>query len=243
MRAAVIYYTCNTHRDDIEQVCRAQLDHARGEHELVTVSRDKAIPFGDERRIVNRPRSPETMHYQILEGLRATDADYVFLCESDVLYHPSHFNFEPGRRAAYWYNTNVWKVWADSGIARWTDNLQQVSACCANRELLLRHYERRIERIETEGRFSVRWGFEPGSHLPPRGFDDIPRKSWMSPAPNICIRHEQTLTYSKQSPEEFRNQKYAQGWTERDDVPHWGRTRDRFNDFLTELLQSLSEET
>ncbi len=234
MRAAIIYYTCLTHNPLIELACRVQLDRARGEMELVTVSRGQAILFGDTRRVINRPRSPETMHYQVLAGLEATDADYVFLCESDVLYHPSHFNFEPAENA-YFYDTNVWKVWADSGIARWTDDLRQVSALCANRELLLANYRARVQRIEEVGRFSIKWSFEPGCRSLPLGFDNYPAKNYRSPYPSICIRHEATLTYSKQSPDEFRNPKYARGWTERDDVPGWGVTRNRFWQFLGEL--------
>ena len=96
MIKAVLYYTCNTHAADIEGACRAQLDRARGNLALGTVSREP-IRFGDWNIVVDAPRSPLTMHRQILAGLQRLRADVVFLCESDVLYHPSHFEFAPER--------------------------------------------------------------------------------------------------------------------------------------------------
>jgi hypothetical protein len=47
----------------------------------------------------------------------------------------------------------------------------------------------------------------------------------MSKYPNLDIRHNKTLTKSKWSPDEFRNQQYAKGWQEADWVKGWGDTR------------------
>jgi hypothetical protein len=235
MRGAVLYYTCLTHKPDIEQACRVQLRRAT-DMEIVSIARGADIDFGDTRVRVDRKRSPETMHYQILAGLEATDADYVFLCESDVLYPAEHFMTTPPTEPSYLYDTNTWKVWYDSGIARWTDNLRQVSALCADRQLLVEQYKARILRIEQEGKFSIRWSFEPGCRQPPLGFDHYPAVNWQAAKPSICIRHDSTLTYSKQTPEEFRNPKYARGWQERDGVPGWSYTRHRFPAFLQEII-------
>ena len=77
------------------------------------------------------------MHQQILTGLQKAKGKYIFLCESDVLYHPSHFDFTPKRDDIFYYNTNVWKTRYPDGFSVWTDDLQQVSGICANRELLI----------------------------------------------------------------------------------------------------------
>src|SRR3990167_2399302 len=94
----IVYYTCNTHRQEIDEACRTHLSHCRNGHSLTVISLNKPIDFGEQMLVLEGARGPEMMHRQILAGLRAASADVVFLCESDVLYHPSHFDFIPKRR-------------------------------------------------------------------------------------------------------------------------------------------------
>lgn len=227
MQKEIIYYTCNTHKEDIEMACRRQL--LKAGLPIISVSREKEIDFGDKRIVLYGERSPEMMHRQVLAGLRESDADYVFLCESDVLYHPSHFDFTPPQEDAYFYNINVWKYWYEDGLCVWVDTMQQVSGICANKDLLLQHYEKRVARIDEEGKFSIKWGYEPGSRKPPLGFDEYPRFNFMSDIANVCIRHDSTLTKSKRSPEEFRNKKYADGFKKAKEIPGWGDIKEVFH--------------
>lgn len=207
--------------------CRRQL--LKSGLPILSVSREKEIDFGDTRIILQGARSPEMMHRQILAGLEASDADYVFLCESDVLYHPSHFEFTSPQDTAYYYNINVWKYWFEDGLCVWVDDMKQVSGICANKNLLLQHYRKRVERIDREGKFSIAWGYEPGSRKPPLGFDEFPRFEYKSTVPNVCIRHGETLTKSKRSPEEFRNPKYAEGFKTAREIPGWGNIKSIFD--------------
>lgn len=228
MKKEIIYYTCNTHKLGIEIPCRHQLEQSG--IPIISVSLNKEINFGDKRAVVEGQRSPEMMHRQILTGLELSDADQVFLCESDVLYHPSHFEFDiaPDAPPAYFYNINVWKYWIEDGLCVWVDDMKQVSGLTANKDLLLEHYIRRNERIEKEGKFSIKWSFEPGARSLPLGFDNYPRVAYHSRVPNVCIRHEDTLTKSKRSPEEFRNKKYAEGFKTAYEIPGWGNLGDIF---------------
>src|SRR5574343_184633 len=157
MDKQVVYYACNTHPPEIDEMCRARL--SRAGVSIVAVSLNQPLDFGDVRLTMSGERGPLMMHRQILAGLRAASAEYVFLCESDVFYSPSHFELEPAARNTYYYNTNVWRVrWADK-FAVWTDDLQQVSGVCASRDLLLAFYSRRLEQIEREG---FNRHYEPG---------------------------------------------------------------------------------
>jgi hypothetical protein len=54
----------------------------------------------------------------------------------------------------------------------------------------------------------------------------------MSPVPNIDLRHGQNLTQTRWKKEQFRNQKFTEGWTEADGIPGWGKTRGRMKEFL-----------
>lgn len=220
----IVYYTCNTHKPEIDQMCRDKLDAARGAIDLTCVSLNKALGYGDRTILMDGERGPLMMHRQILAGLRASPAEYVFLCESDVLYHPSHFEFTPKRHDVYYYNTNVWRWKYPENFYVWTDNLQQVSGLCAHRELLIDFYEKRIAQIERDG---FNRHYEPGvkQTIYPRmkgGVYGV--ENWQSEFPNICIRHEANLTKSKWSPDEFRNPQYAEGWKTSDHVPGWDNT-------------------
>lgn len=174
---------------------------------------------------------PMTLFLQILEGLKSIDADYVFFAEHDVLYHESHFDFQPPKSDVFYYNTNVWKVRFEDGFAARTDDCRQTSGLCAYRDLLIEHYKRRIELIDANG-FSRRMGFEPGTHGREERVDDYTSDRWESEYPNIDIRHHNNLTKAKWKPEDYRNQRYAKGWTETDEVPGWGLTKGRFKEFL-----------
>jgi len=227
----ILYYTCNTHDEKIELACRKQL--LKSNLPIISVSLNKEIDFGDTRIVMEGTRSPEMMHKQILEGLKNSKADIIFLCESDVLYHPSHFNFIPKRDDVFYYNTNVWKVRYPDGHAVWTDDLQQISGLCAYRELLIDYYTKKTDQINKKG-FDRH--YEPGTknqtiypHI--RG-GKYGSENHLSEFPNLCIRHDKTLTKSKWSPNEFRDPKYAKGWKETDEVPGW----QRFDEVLKGLL-------
>ena len=165
-------------------------------------------------------RSPLTMFYQIYECLKWLESDVVFLCEHDVLYHPSHFDFIPPRRDIFYYNQNVWKVDYQTGQALFY-YVNQTSGLCAYRDLLLEHYRKRIAMVEANG-FSRKMGFEPGTHNRAERVDDYRHDIWFSDCPNIDIRHDKNLTPSRWKKEQFRNQRYTQGWTEEKVIPFWG---------------------
>jgi hypothetical protein len=204
MNRTIVYYTCNTHDPTIDEMCRAQLLCAG--LPIVCVSLNKPLDYGDITITLQGERGPLMMHRQIVTGLEAAEDGIVYLCESDVLYHPSHFDESVN---VIGYNVNVWRLrWGD-GLAVWTDGLQQVSGLRAERDLLHEFYARRVNEIERDG-------FD--RHYEPRGLGFV---NWMSEYPNICIRHGQNLTKSKWSPDEFRNKRYAAGWRETHAIPGW----------------------
>lgn len=236
-RKMALYYSCNSHDLTLELAARNNLKAATNGHEIGCVSRERT-DFGDWNIVVDREKSGTTMHYQILAGLERSTAQYVFLCESDVFYSPSHFDFTPPDDSVFYYNTNVWRIRYSDGHAVRTDNLQQVSGICANRKLLLNHYRRRIEMIEANGgKFDVkRMAYEPGT----RGkFGDEKIANWESEFPNIDVTgHGDTLTTPHFSVDSFRNKKYAQGWKETDEpLPGWPKLS---NGGLQRLLEELA---
>ena len=93
---------------------------------------------------------------------------------------------------------------------------------CADRELLLEHYRKKVEKVETEG-YKNWMGYEPGSHKPPRGIDNYTREAWQSELPNVDIRHDGNWTPNRWRKDQFKNQKYTEGWLEAKEIPGWGK--------------------
>jgi hypothetical protein len=217
VRKGIVYYTDNRPDEAILSAVQRQIKKA--ELPIVSVSLQPLADFGHNFVMVAK-RGYLTMFKQILAGLEAIDADVIFFCEHDVLYHPCHFDFTPSLNTVYYYNENVYKVEYPSGRAVFY-YCKQTSGLCAYRELLIEHYRKRVE-VVTEKGYSRDIGFEPGTHNRPARIDDFKAESWLSKYPNIDIRHNKNLTPSRWSKDEFRNPKFTYGWREATDIEGWG---------------------
>lgn len=215
----VIYYTDNLLDENMTGLVQKQIKKMG----LPIVSCSlKPIEFG-QNITLPLERGYLTMAKQILAALEASTSDIIFFTEHDVIYHPSHFDFTPPEKDRYYYNTNVWHARVSDGHAVYYD-CKQLSGLCAYRELLIQHFKERVGRIEVEG-YSTAMGFEPGSHNRPERIDDYKAEGYQSEWPNIDLRHDNNLTPSRWSQEEFRDQKNCQNWKETDNIPGWGSLR------------------
>jgi len=226
----IVYYTDNRLDPAIMAACQAQLERAG--LPIVSVGLKPLNGFG-QNITLDAERGALTMFRQIVAGLEALDAEIVFFAEHDVLYHPSHFEFEPERGDLFYYNNNLWKVDTETGRALFHYS-NHTSQLCARRDLLLEHYRKRVAMVEADG-FSRRMGYEPGTHGRAERVDDYKCDTWMSDQPNLDLRHGQNLTQTRWDKGQFRNQRYTKGWTVAEEVPNWGQTGGR----MGELLESL----
>ena len=192
----------------------------------------KPIAFG-QNITVQRDRSHETWMRQILTGLEQMTCDVVYICDHDVLYHASHFTFNPPERDTFYYNTNVWKVSAANGHAIHYDT-KQVSGLVAYRSALLDHYRARIARIDRDG-FDLRSGFEPGSQKPYARFDARGMDTFASEVPNVDIRHDKNMVSTRWSRDQFKDKRNCPNWLDGDGVPGWGKTEGRFLMWLEDI--------
>lgn len=241
----IVYYTDNKLDPNIMKACQVQLNRiwADSNIEIVSVSLEKLHRFG-RNIVMDLERGYLTMFKQILAGLEKSTAEIVFFCEHDVLYHPSHFDFVPPQDDRYWYNENTWKVDAKTGHALYYV-CRQTSGLCADRQFLLDHYRKRVERTEAklkehDNSYEYRkWirkqGFEPGTHNRSERVDDFTADSWMSEYPIIDVRHGNNLTPTRWNKDQFRDQRYTEGWLESDSIPGWGKTEGRFDEMLSEI--------
>lgn len=213
----IIYYTDNRLDKEIMKKCQRQILKAN-----IPVVSCSLLPIDFGKNIVlDKSPSYLTMFEQILVALANSDADIIYFCEHDVLYHPSHFDFIPSSSDTFYYNENVWKVNYETGKAIHYD-CKQTSGLVAYRTLLLEHYKKRVELVKING-YSSSMGFEPGTHHRSERVDDYGSVDYASEWPNIDIRHSNNLTSSRWSPEEFRNP--VKNWIEQDNIPGWGHFR------------------
>lgn len=212
MDKGIIYYTDNRVIEPIFTIVQnILLDIGLP---IVSVSL-KPINFGENIVLENRERSYPTMVTQIIMALEESTAKYVFFCENDVLYHKSHFDFTPPRDDVFYYNNNVWRWRLWDNITITYDGMLPLSCLCVNRELALKHYKLRMEKIKEwrldeirsrEPRWARRWGYEPGRKKKRRGgFSDDESDVWHSEYPNIDIRHKRTFSRLKCTQDDFKN--------------------------------------
>jgi glycosyltransferase involved in cell wall biosynthesis len=223
----LVYYTDNRCEERIMIVCRNQLKKCCPGFEIISVSQ-YPIDFG-KNIVMNLPRSSVSMYRQILAGLQASTVDIVYLIEHDVLYHPSHFDFVPLQKHRIYYNLNRWAVSAEDGQA-----LHYISWCnsfvVAYRKVLLRFLTEFIDLIEKVGYSRRRMGHAIGK----RKFEGVVHYSvdtFRSEHPCVDIRHSNNFTRNRFSRDQFPRRGIEE-WELADEVPFWGRTKGRFDDFL-----------
>lgn len=227
----IIFYSDN--QLNLKLAHKVQRNLKRSKLPIITCGL-KQMSFGNINLKHDGQKSYMSMFRQMLKALEASTADIVFFCEHDVLYHPSHFKFNPTKKDVWYYNTNVYKVDLETHKAVRTDDCRQVSGICVYRETALKHYRKRLEILEEKATelsetqlnsYIRKMGFEPGTHGRSERVDDAVSDTWESEYPNLDIRHGNNLTPTRWSKEQFVNKKYTEGWLEAtiDDLDGWDR--------------------
>ncbi len=235
MDKGIIFYTDNRIGELIKSLVQKQILKAK----LPIVSCSlKPIDFGQNIVLEGKERSYPTMALQILTALEASDADTIFFCEHDVLYHPSHFDFIPERNDIYYYNINNWRWEYPKDRLISYDELTSLSSLCCNRELAIRHYKLRLDLIKKWGLDKIRsrepkwvrrFGYEPGTKKRRNGgVSDEEHQTWRSEFPNIDIRHSKTFSAPKIHLEKFKHQPTNWKETTMDKIPYWN-LKEMFN--------------
>lgn len=204
----IIYYTDNRLNLKIARLVQKQIRSIG--LPIVSSSLKPMDKMGKNICLKGEKRGYLTMFKQILAALEASDADIVFFCEHDNLYHPSHFDFVPPRKDTFYYDHNWWKVREDGFAVHW--DADQVSGLCCYRDLAIEHYKKRIAEFDPDN-FDRK--FEPMS--------GEKSEAWKAEYPCIDIRHTNNLTYNKWSLDHFRKKETAVNFEEStiDKIPGW----------------------
>jgi hypothetical protein len=211
MVKSLIYYTNNQVDKDIFLAVQKRLLETG--LPIISVSL-KPINFG-ENYVMEGKSGPYTLVKQIIKALEFSSGKYVFFCEHDVLYPKSHFDFTPLRDDIFYYNSHVWRWDYPKDHFITYDRLISLSSLCCNRELALRQFIAREDKIlkmgwdKDDGRdpaWARKLGFEPGTKKQKRGgFSDDDFEMWKSIEPIIDIRHDKTYSRRKCTLQDFKH--------------------------------------
>jgi len=217
----MIYYTTNTLDEKIAKPVRDTLQKISDERKIAIVSSSlKRMNFGIKNvRFPSLKPSFLTMFKQILGALENSKSDIIFFTEHDVLYHPSHFDFNPPDKDTFYYNQNVWYLRQDGHAMHYDVN--QLSGLCVYREAAIAHFKERFERFSKE-EFTRNTGFEPFTHHRVKWKNEFKLGEWKSEYPNIDIRFGINSTGMRWKKEKYRNQQLLVNWTESEStIPGW----------------------
>ena len=217
MSIGIIYYTSNRLKAEIKAGCWKQIEQS-------------GLPITVNDKVVGEVGAM-SMFRQILDCLERAKETYVFFCEHDILYHPSHFKFIPPRDDTFYYNINVWRWDYYSSKVVTYDQIASVSGLCVNRELALEFYRNRLRIIEERGYASIPtfgnpvWarsmGYEPGKFN--KEGESAKKEERRSEYPNIDIRHTRTMTIPKMGIADFK--RVPNNWKEDviENLPGWDK--------------------
>lgn len=223
-----IYYTDNQLSENIAKPVRDQLLKISQEKKINIVSSSlKKMDFGVKNvRFPSLRRGYLAMYKQILGALENSSDEIVFFTEHDVLYHPSHFDFNPPEKDTFYFNQNVWMLRITDGHALHYD-VNQLSGMCVYRETALIHYRERFKLIEEKynelvkngdetefNRFIRQMGHEPFTHNRIQWQNQFKYDTWKSESPNVDIKHGANATGQRWKKEEYRNQQLLINWQE-----------------------------
>ncbi len=217
MSIGIIYYTSNRLKPAIKAGCWQQIQKS-------------GLPITVNDTVMGQPGAL-SMFKQILDCLQRSKETYVFYCEHDCLYHPSHFTFIPTKDDVFYYNVNVWRWDYYSSKVITYDHHASVSGLCVNRECAKEFYERRLKIIQDKGYDQIPtfgnpdWarsmGYEPGKFN--KEGEHALKEEWRSEYPNIDIRHTRSMTHPKLDINDFKRK--PKNWREDviENLPGWDK--------------------
>ena len=232
MTKGLVYYTDNSASERILYVVRNRLKAMLKDWEIISVSQ-YPIDFGTNI-VMPIKRGVKSLFAQVLKGLESSTADVVYLAEHDVLYHASHFEPIPNADDVFFYDRNRWCLDTDTGKAVFYES-DCPSFMCARRDLLLEHYGKAVTMMNGHKQWTSKYGYSP-----PRGLPKEVRvgraKNYMAEVPSIDIRHNNSFTRKRMTKDMFRNDRACKGWKEAYEIPGWGVTKNRWEEFLRECV-------
>ena len=169
----IVYYTDSRLERNLDKSVRRQIIKASNGIPIISVSQ-KPLDFGCNICVGLKPRSYLSLYQQLLIGLEAVDDDsIIYLCEHDVFYHPSHFDFIPPRTNKIYFNLNRYYSTINESYFVKSIGKRALSQCVSYKSPLISHVTEQVD-VRINGIASPCIG---------------PFMNFESKFPNIDIRH------------------------------------------------------
>jgi len=139
MEKTILYYSANTADPIFEQRIIDDLKKKAGDIPIVSVTQ-KPLDLGTNICVGIQPFSYTSEWKQVLIGLKAIKTKYVIAAESDCLYPPEYFAFNPPQERMMYNYKNIWIVWKRH------PGFWQKTGYCEGAQMCDREYW--IERLE-----------------------------------------------------------------------------------------------
>lgn len=137
MTKDIIYYSSNIESPEFEQKIIDNINEVKGDLNVISVTQ-KNLNFGKNICVGERGYSYLNAFRQILLGAEESTSDFLWMCESDVLYpREGYFDFEPTDiNKIYSYNEN-WIMWKNPNYNNFRKKLQQHGGMIYGRKWLI----------------------------------------------------------------------------------------------------------
>jgi len=206
----VLYVTSNRERPEFEEKIKASLLTVIGDRPLVSVSQ-QPINFGRNICVGDIGHSYYSAFRQMVVGAESMTEDYVAIAESDQLYPPDYFTFEPAGEDLYLHDSvYVIKSFKPDQYQqkRWGDWISVVK-----REYLIACAKSYLSKKKT--RVSLF-----GLH----GLKDV--KHWKHGLPVVSFKTRQNVSLNTETLVDTGEVEAVA------ELPYWGKARDLFRKYV-----------
>ncbi|MCS7092140.1 MAG: glycosyltransferase [Patescibacteria group bacterium] len=131
---------------------------------------------------------------KVLTALYAASSEIIYFCQNTIMYSETHFDFIPKKRLAFYYNVNV----LDS--IKKLIGTKSLSGLVAYRSTLIKHFEKRLAKIENTRSKALEKGiklenegvnrrmvYDPGLTTRKNSLDTYKVKTFKSALPNVIL--------------------------------------------------------
>jgi len=208
----VLYYTSNREKPEFEAKVRQTTLENCGGIPIISVSQ-KPIDFGENICVGDVGCSYVNAFRQILIGAKAAKTDYLYFAESDFLYPPAYFSFNPTGKDLYRYN-NICIVFKKI-YSRYYRKEFSIGAQVAKREFVVRELEIYLKDQPQwiDGPFRIQ---HPNGVIIP-DWNDAPCEYFSTEVPCVSFKTGDGVAKSARTMPGAENRL----WT----VPYWGEAQ------------------
>jgi hypothetical protein len=219
MTKSIIYYSGNREKPEMEQKIIDDMLSKAGDMPIISVTQ-KPMNLGQNVCIGDVGFSYLNERKQILMACKLATTDYVITTESDFLYPPEYFDFEPTGDNVYRYY-NIWIMWLNDAKRK---NFYRKTAPSDGAQIVKREFF--IELLEEYLKPYPGWYVKNNKRTDPyhSPYHHVRRENIGGDVPCVSIKSDSGLTYLTGV--------YNEPETTKEELPYWGNVDDLRRRFL-----------